>query len=776
MNTQSGNTRSLPGVFVGLAALLVTVAAGLTVLRHGPIAALPADAAAERFSAARALAIVESLLVEEVPHPVGSSENARVRDRIRARFAELGIATELQRAPACSTHGECATAENILARIPGREDGPALLLLAHYDSVPAGPGAGDDASGVATLLEVARAIRAGPTLRHPVNFLVTDAEEIGLVGAEAFVRAHTSLREVAAVLNYESRGTSGASLMFQTGSASGDLVRLYGQKCPRPHTGSLFTTVYERMPNDTDFSVFIRAGLPGLNFAFTGDVVHYHSPLDRAGQLDARSLQHHGGCALALARAVAEGDLPPPDTGRWVFFDWAGLWLVRWPERATLPVALVLVVGWAGFARRFLKRRESRASSLAWGLGAALLYPGIAVLAGAALVWALQTARGVPAPWMGYPGPAAAMVWCGGLAAASWLAHLLAGRIGLVEQWLGSAGACAFTGLALAAALPGASYAVGVPAATSLLALALVRAPFRPIPMAAAALVPALVSTPILLSLALASGETMGLAASPLITVTLGIWFATLAPLVIAAPPAARLGLTAGLTLVSVASGILALVVPVASPERPRSLALVLHESASGDARWLASTRDGPIPQELIDAGGFGEEVLRPFPFFSDRWRSAQAPAESTGAPPPELIVLGRKAWNPETSRRRVLLRLHSPRGAPVLGLALPPTAEPRDVRMGGVEVPALSPRALERSGGWHVYTWHAVPKDGIEVDLTISPRGSVEVLVFDESYGLPASASAAKLRAARPDYAVAKQHGDRWLLTRTVSLPSPHP
>jgi hypothetical protein len=268
----------------------------------------------------------------------------------------------------------------------------------------------------------------------------------------------------------------------------------------------------------------------------------------------------------------------------------------------------------------------------------------------------------------------------------------------------------------------------------------------------------------------------MGLAASPLITVTLGIWFATLAPLVVAAPPAARLGLTAGLTLVSVASGILALVVPVASPERPRSLALVLHESASGDARWLASTRDGPVPQELIDAGGFGEEVLRPFPFFSDRWRSARAPAEPTGAPPPELIVLGRKAWNPETSRRRVLLRLHSPRGAPVLGLALPPTAEPRDVRMGGVEISALSPRALERSHGWHVYTWHAVPKDGIEVDLTISPRGSVEVLVFDESYGLPASAAAEKLRAARPDDAVAKQHGDLWLVTRAVSLPSPHP
>ncbi|MEE8508225.1 MAG: M20/M25/M40 family metallo-hydrolase [Myxococcota bacterium] len=772
----SENPRSLPGRSVGLAALLLAVSVGLIVLRHGPIAALPDDAPADRFSAARALAIVKVLLAEDVPHPIGSPANARVRDRIRARFAELGIATELQRAAGCSTYGECATVENILARIPGREGGLALLLLAHYDSVPAAPGAGDDASGVATLLEVARALRAGPALRHPVYFLVTDGEEIGLVGAEAFVRAHPRRREVAAVLNFEARGTSGASLLFQTGPASGDLVRLYGQRCPRPHTGSVFTTVYERMPNDTDLSVFIRAGLPGLNFAFTRDEVHYHSPLDRPAQLDARSIQHHGSCALALARVLAEGELPPVDTGRWVFFDWAGLWLVRWPEGATLPIAVVLAAIWVGFARRFLVRRALRPAFLAWGLGAALLYPLVAALSGAALVWALQTAHGVPAPWTGRPGPAVAMVWCGSFAAASWLAQLLAGRIGLFGQWLGAAGAGAASSLAFAAWLPGASYVVVVPLAASLLTLALVRAPFRLVPVARAALVPALVAAPILLSLALSAGETVGLAASPLITLALGSWFASFSPLVVAAPRAARLGLAGGLTLACAASGIIALAVPAATPERPRSLALVLHESASGGARWLASTRDGPLPPALAEAGGFGEEVLHPFPFFSDRWRAAQAPAERTGVPPPELDVLGQSAWDPGTSRRRIRLRLRSRREAAVLGLALPPAAEPRDVSMGGVAVAELSSRALESSLGWHVYVWHAPPKDGIEVDLTVSPRGSVEAFVFDQSYGLPANLAAEKLRSARPARVVAKQSGDLWLLTRAVVLPSPHP
>ncbi len=122
-----GERRSLPVGFSLLAGVLAAASVGIAVLRHGPIAALPEDAAPDRFSAARAVAVLEELLAERVPHPVGSPENARVRDRIRARFAGLGIATELQRVPACSAYGECATVENILARIPGREAGPAPL-------------------------------------------------------------------------------------------------------------------------------------------------------------------------------------------------------------------------------------------------------------------------------------------------------------------------------------------------------------------------------------------------------------------------------------------------------------------------------------------------------------------------------------------------------------------------------------------------------------------------------------------------------------------------
>ena len=58
----------------------------------------------------------------------------------------------------------------------------AVALVSHYDSVPDGPGAGDDALGVATCLESGRVL-AGLGLRHSLFVIVTDGEEVGLMGA-----------------------------------------------------------------------------------------------------------------------------------------------------------------------------------------------------------------------------------------------------------------------------------------------------------------------------------------------------------------------------------------------------------------------------------------------------------------------------------------------------------------------------------------------------------------------------------------------------------------
>ena len=112
------------------------------------------------FSGERAFNILEMLLPDDEPHPGGSEANKKVRKRIRSWLQEQGIESEVQNAWGCHpVRGRCAWVENIIARIPGKVDGPYLALMAHYDSVAVSPGAGDDVVGTAIIMEIARMIK-----------------------------------------------------------------------------------------------------------------------------------------------------------------------------------------------------------------------------------------------------------------------------------------------------------------------------------------------------------------------------------------------------------------------------------------------------------------------------------------------------------------------------------------------------------------------------------------------------------------------------------------
>ncbi len=146
-------------------------------------APLGVDAAPTVFSAARAREILKELVGDGVPHPMGSIAAAKVRDLIVKRLTALGYATELQTGLSCNEFGACGTPTNIVATRGELSGNDAVMLAAHYDSVPAGPGASDDGVGVANLLEIARVLRVMPAPKHPIVLLVTDGEEGGLLGA-----------------------------------------------------------------------------------------------------------------------------------------------------------------------------------------------------------------------------------------------------------------------------------------------------------------------------------------------------------------------------------------------------------------------------------------------------------------------------------------------------------------------------------------------------------------------------------------------------------------
>ena len=295
------------------------------------------DVSQDRFSASRAEVFLDQLVADGIPHPAGSAQNRLVRKKIVRLLESFGYSVTLQetesqirrrrleqeptRLPIC----------NVMTRLEGVSDDPAIMLVTHFDSVPYGPGASDDGVGVAAMLEVARMLKQKGPPRRTVVFLFTDGEEYGLLGAEKFIEEHPWAEQVKWVINLEARGTEGPSVMFETGTESLSLVREFASVSRRPVSSSLFFEIYKRLPNDTDFSVFKKAGMQGYNFAFIGNVKHYHTPQDNIANVDRASFQHHGENMWRLVANLAYRDEMPAEQGRAVYFDVFGRVLVWWP-------------------------------------------------------------------------------------------------------------------------------------------------------------------------------------------------------------------------------------------------------------------------------------------------------------------------------------------------------------------------------------------------------------------------------------------------------------
>ncbi len=308
-----------------------------------PPAALPADARSETFAAGRASQHVEA--IARAPHPTGSSEAAYVRGFLLKKLDELGLAAEIQ-APKQSELPAC----NVVARLKGRgiPGKKSLLLCAHYDSVASGPGAGDNASGVAVVLETLRALRANPPLNRDVIVLFDDGEEIGLLGSRLFVDEHAWAKEVGVVLNFDARGNSGPSIMFETSEGNGWLIDQYAQAAPHPFASSLSMAIYELMPNSTGLTIFKGAGMGGLNFAFIGGIAYYHSPEDTPRNLDQRTLQHQGENALAMTLRLGKLDLDNPKRSNLIYASILGRVVLSYPMSWAMPLALGATVMYVG--------------------------------------------------------------------------------------------------------------------------------------------------------------------------------------------------------------------------------------------------------------------------------------------------------------------------------------------------------------------------------------------------------------------------------------------
>ena len=291
---------------------------------------------------------------DQRPHPADTAADDQVRDRISALLRQMGLNPLVRDQLSCnelykSRGVSCARVRNVLAVI-GRQTGKAVLLNAHYDSTPVGPGAADDGIGVATLLEVGSILMNHPPKR-PVILLFNEGEELGLVGARAFLADPLS-RNVDSLINLEARGVRGPVNMFETSRPNGAPIGIFAAAVKHPVANSLSTDVYRLLPNYTDVNSFAERGWLTLNLAPIGNETRYHSPGDDVAALDPATLQHMGDQTLALTQALANGQ-PPPAVGDRIFMDVAGRTLITLPMTfgVVLMIALLLALGAVAWSR-----------------------------------------------------------------------------------------------------------------------------------------------------------------------------------------------------------------------------------------------------------------------------------------------------------------------------------------------------------------------------------------------------------------------------------------
>lgn len=278
----------------------------LAVLLHRvPNLWVPADGPAAP-DQQRMVAAVARIVGDGQPRLVGTPAAAAGRERIVELFAEAGVALEPHEVHLARSRAGELHLTNLVGRVRGTDaSAGTIAVAAHSDSVRVSPGAGDDASGVAAVLEVAYMLRDHPP-RHDVVILITDGEEAGLLGAEAFMRLHPWAAEIGGVVNLDARGASGPAYVFELGADTRRLVGQMRRHMPGARSTSLAAWVYEQMPTLTDFTIFKREGVTGYNVAFIGDYPAYHSPMDTPERLRADTLHHMGHAARALVRALDE--------------------------------------------------------------------------------------------------------------------------------------------------------------------------------------------------------------------------------------------------------------------------------------------------------------------------------------------------------------------------------------------------------------------------------------------------------------------------------------
>ncbi len=301
------------------------------------------------FSIQNARAHVQA--ISQKPHYVGTEEHEKVRNYIMAALKKLEIPVEVQTQTVVNEKWAAGTTvQNIIGRIKGTENKKALMLLSHYDSSPhSALGASDAGSGVAVILEGIRAfLLTNKKPKNDIIILISDAEELDLLGAKAFVNHHPWSKDVGLVLNFEARGSGGPSYMLlETNGKNSKLISEFLRANPTyPVANSLMYSIYKKLPNDTDLTIFREDGnINGFNFAFIGDHFDYHTVQDSYERLDRETLAHQADYLMNTLHYFSNIDLSNLNSDRdYVYVNFPFLKLILFPFSRVIPLVMIATI------------------------------------------------------------------------------------------------------------------------------------------------------------------------------------------------------------------------------------------------------------------------------------------------------------------------------------------------------------------------------------------------------------------------------------------------
>ncbi|MDF3044167.1 MAG: hypothetical protein K0R30_395 [Ornithinibacter sp.] len=766
---------------VAALALAATAIAGVAPLLSP---ATPVDDPVAGFSVDRARQ--DLAVVAAAPHPMGAVEQSSVEAFLVRELTAMGLDPQVDvqtvtMAPDAPNSVWTGTVRNVVARVEG--SGPdadhAVLLAAHYDSVPTAAGAGDNGAGVVSVLAAMRVLAAEPPPRHDVIAAFVDGEEHEMLGSLALVESADWIGDVRVAVNTEGVGNAGRVTPALTSPANGWALGKYLRAVPSPAVYSAFGAPLNATHQGADLGRYQEVVPAGLELVIVGGLPAYHAGTDTAAGMHEGTLADYGTTVVRMAQQFAQADLSSVQAPDLVAFTLTPGVTVHYPSTWSLPLAVLgalavlAVIGFAVHRGRVGPRRVL----LSWVVLGLAAVSGIVAATGLWLAARTIDPRLSDALNGGTYERTAYVLACVAAGASAVLLVLwpLRRRCGALEVVAGALIGWSLLALLLGVFLPDAAYAVTWPliAATAGFAVlaARQRSPRVTLVTVIAAAVPAvlLVSPLVVLYFILAARfELMLPVATPLPMLWVVLALTAVIPLIAATRP--RIGwqpAALAATLAVALTGVGALMSATSSGPRPDLL--VYHADAdAGTARWVA------IPEQLdeytgqVADSGWAPTQFEASPFHQPGQMtpasSAPAPAPAHSPAAPEVTVIEDTAT---PGGREVALDVRAPSGCYALTIDIGSEAGIRGVAVNGKILPEATTGAPVS-----VRVVAFSPQGGIPLTVVVPADADVELALASYTRGLEGSPD--PQLQPRPTSLTTAVHEvpDAVLVTRVVQLP----